>query len=108
MSLISNVTLDMHVLYFLNDVIDTTDKQRKWHLYVACIRSFMVEVLCHGIFYFWISDLFIYLHLQCYNTAFDGLVQDCGNSSALAMELLQFYDKPSIWLYWSSSRVFHR
>ena len=27
---------------------------------------------------------------------FDGLVQDCGNSSALAMELLQSCTKPSI------------
>ena len=26
----------------------------------------------------------------------DGLVQDCSNSSALAMELLQSYTKPSI------------
>ena len=28
----------------------------------------------------------------------DGLVQDCSNSSALAMELLQSCTKPSIWL----------
>ena len=27
----------------------------------------------------------------------DGLAQDCSNSSALAMELLQSYAKPSIW-----------
>ena len=27
----------------------------------------------------------------------NGLVQDCSNSSALAMELLQYYTKPSIW-----------
>ena len=27
----------------------------------------------------------------------DGLVQDCSNSSALAMELLQSCTKPSIW-----------
>ena len=31
----------------------------------------------------------------CY--CFDGLVQDCSNSSALAMELLQSCTKPSIW-----------
>ena len=29
----------------------------------------------------------------------NGLVQDCSNSSALAMELLQSCTKPSIW-YW--------
>ena len=29
----------------------------------------------------------------------DGLVQDCSNSSTLAMELLQSSTKPSIW-YW--------
>ena len=29
-------------------------------------------------------------------TNFDGLVQDCGNSNPLAMELLQSYTKPSI------------
>ena len=29
---------------------------------------------------------------------FDGLVQDCSNSSALAIELLQSYNKPSIYL----------
>ena len=31
------------------------------------------------------------------NVNFDGLVQDCRNSSALAMELLQSCTKPSIW-----------
>ena len=30
----------------------------------------------------------------------DGLVQDCGNSSALAMELLQSCTKQSIYMYW--------
>ena len=30
------------------------------------------------------------------NTHIDGLVQDRGNSSALAMELLQSWSKPSI------------
>ena len=29
----------------------------------------------------------------------DGLVQDCGNSSALAMELLQSCTKPSMYSY---------
>ena len=29
----------------------------------------------------------------------DGLVQDCSNSSALAVELLQSYTKPSIYTY---------
>ena len=29
----------------------------------------------------------------------DGLVQDCSNSSAFAMELLQSYIKPSIYIY---------
>ena len=28
---------------------------------------------------------------------FHGLVQDCSNSIALAMELLQFYTKPLTW-----------
>ena len=32
----------------------------------------------------------------------DGLMQDCINSSALAMELLQSYTKPSV-LKWSSA-----
>ena len=31
---------------------------------------------------------------------FDGLVQDCSNSNALAMELLQFCTKPSTWCYY--------
>ena len=30
----------------------------------------------------------------------DGLVQDCSNSSALAMQLLQSCTKPSIWPWW--------
>ena len=37
----------------------------------------------------WISD-------RCYSLHIDGLVQDCCNSSVLAVELLQFYIKPSI------------
>ena len=30
-------------------------------------------------------------------SSIDGLVQDCSNSTALAMELLQSYTKPSTW-----------
>ena len=36
----------------------------------------------------------IYVH---YEDNFDGLVQDCSNSSALAMELVQSCTEPSIW-----------
>ena len=36
---------------------------------------------------------------------FDSLVQDCSNSSASAMELLQSYIKASIWYKWYSSMV---
>ena len=36
------------------------------------------------------------LHTARYTEYFDGLVQDCSNSSALAMELLQSCTKPSI------------
>ena len=36
---------------------------------------------------------------------FDGLVQDCSNSSALAMELLQSCAKPSSWSVMSCERV---
>ena len=35
------------------------------------------------------------LFLEC-GLHIDGLVQDCNNSSALAMELVQFCTKPSI------------
>ena len=44
-----------------------------------------------------------YKHLQStvawrvYQDHTDGLVQDCSNSGALAMELLQSCSKPSIW-----------
>ena len=34
---------------------------------------------------------------NCSSTDFDGLVQDCSNSSASAMELLQSCTKPSIY-----------
>ena len=34
----------------------------------------------------------------------DGLVQDCSNSSALAMELLQSCTKPTIWHILGSSK----
>ena len=33
------------------------------------------------------------------NEYIDGLVQDFGNSSALAMELLQSWPEPSIYIY---------
>ena len=33
-------------------------------------------------------------------THFDGLVQDCSNSTANALELLQSCTKPSIWFWW--------
>ena len=36
----------------------------------------------------------------------DGLVQDCSNSSALAMELLQSFAKPSIWCFVKMFREF--
>ena len=35
----------------------------------------------------------------------DGLVQDCSNSSALTMELLQPCSKPSIWYDWIGSML---
>ena len=41
--------------------------------------------------------------LHCH---FDDLVQDCSNSSALAMELLQSCTKPSIWH--SSNQTKHK
>ena len=42
---------------------------------------------------------FIYAFLSVvYNQHFDGLVQDCSNSSALAMELLQSCTEPSFFL----------
>ena len=37
----------------------------------------------------------------------DGLVQDCSNSSALAMELLQSSSKPSKW-YFKPIVIFHK
>ena len=37
------------------------------------------------------------MHDKGENITFDGLVQDCSNSSALAMELLQSCKKPSTW-----------
>ena len=37
--------------------------------------------------------------LQCVNQNTDGQVQDCSNSSALAMELLQSCTKPSIYSF---------
>ena len=41
------------------------------------------------------------MHIGC----IDGLVQDCSNSSTLAMELLQSSTKPSVWLLSSLTRV---
>ena len=40
--------------------------------------------------------LYTPMQSQFTNAYIDGLVQDCSNSSALAMELLQFCTKPSI------------
>ena len=39
------------------------------------------------------------LTYQLIRPKFDGLVQDCSNSSALAMELLQSCTKPSKWIF---------
>ena len=39
---------------------------------------------------------FVKEYCQVYHTHIDGLVQDCSDSSALAMELLQSGTKPSI------------
>ena len=35
----------------------------------------------------------------------DGLVQDCSNSSALAMGLLQSYTKPTVWCGYGQYQV---
>ena len=37
----------------------------------------------------------------------DGLAQDCGNSSALAMELLQSCAKPSTYAHWRQQIKIH-
>ena len=39
------------------------------------------------------------IHYNEYISYINGLVQDCSNSSALAMELLQSCTKPSIYAY---------
>ena len=41
----------------------------------------------------------IYVWYICIYTYLDGFVQDCSNSIANALELLQSYTKPSIYLY---------
>ena len=67
------------------DVISPFEIQLK-----ECVWQFY-QVTCQMLGYQASRDLIIgYL---------DGLVQDCRNSSALAMELLQSCTKPSIW-YW--------
>ena len=39
-------------------------------------------------------------HIPIYKVNIDGLVQDCSNSSANALELLQSYTNPSIsWMF---------
>ena len=40
-------------------------------------------------------DIGVIVPMHCTKPKFDGLVQDCSNSSALAMELLQSCTKPS-------------
>ena len=41
----------------------------------------------------------LFCHSYHVHVHVDGLVQDCGNSSALAMELLQSWIKPSMYCY---------
>ena len=43
----------------------------------------------------WSGDVLVSSYQSIHHI--DGLVQDCSNSSALAMELLQSFTKPSIW-----------
>ena len=40
-----------------------------------------------------------FIYVMCYYH-FEGLLQDCSNSSALALELLQSCTEPSIWYNW--------
>ena len=56
--------------------------------------------MCKGMIPFNQSYLAAYTVDSCYNMVrynIDVLVQDCNNSSALAMELLQSCTKPSTW-----------
>ena len=46
------------------------------------------------------------LYVSKISKYFDGLVQDCGNSIANALELLQSCTKPSIWSLMHSEESF--
>ena len=49
-----------------------------------------------------LNNIQVFGDFRCHETHVDGLVQDCSNSIAIALELLQSCTKPSIsfkWLY---------
>ena len=62
------------------------------HCGLYCCQQSSVFVCAHGI------DVLLIVRYKLPYTAYliDGLVQDCSNSSALAMELLQSCTKPSL------------
>ena len=43
-----------------------------------------------------------------YDIYIDSIVQICGNSRAVAMELLLYYTKPSIWLCFRLEYIFEK
>ena len=104
----------------LNDLCRWQDKSRKWLILLthaliiscwSCNRFHIVMsitstlMLLTSVFH-WSFDIYMELYIYIWFTIeiemwlylsyIDGLVQNCSNSSALAMELLQFCTKPSI------------
>ena len=75
------------------------DRNKRQKLFVLILRlsvKISVEMCALAMGIQWIDLLQLLWH------HIDGLVQDCSNSSVLAMELLQFYAKPLIWHHGAS------
>ena len=65
----------------------------------AVCRNMMSKRQLHGTFMYYARELWRYINnwVDPWHVQIDGLVQDCSNSSALAMELLQSCAKPSLY-----------
>ena len=77
----------------------------KMRMAVSQFLSYQFNEIDWDLFFVFLD--FVHSIMNCMHLIYDinGLMQDCSNSSALAMELLQSCPKPTIWLlpWWAFS-----
>ena len=83
-------------------LLASSSHQQSLDLLTTCKSSARRDFIYLGHFIVekWCKYIFMFLGINSTQQGTNGLVQDCSNSIANTLELLQSCSKPSIWCWW--------